>query len=109
MLALHRGSIGAGLAGLLVVGALTVPATAAWAAPPPNDDRGDAVLLQVPATVQGTLAEATQETTNDFSGCAETDGSVWYHFTAPERGAVVAQLDAAGQMDATVDLFLQVR
>ena len=109
MLALRRGWIGAGLAGLLVVGVLTVTATAAWAAPPPNDDRGDAVLLQAPATVQATMAEATLETTNDSSGCADTDGSVWYHFTAPPGGAVVVQLDAAGQMDATVDLFLQVR
>jgi hypothetical protein len=109
VLALHRGSIGAGLAGLLVVSALTATATAAWAAPPPNDDRGGMVLLQAPATVQGTLAEATLETTNDSSGCANTDGSVWYHFAAPPRGAVVVQLDAAGQMDATVDLFRQVR
>jgi hypothetical protein len=106
---LMRRSISGGLAFLLVLGALVVTSSAAWAAPPSNDDRGSALPVRAPVTVQGTLVEATLEQTNDASACADTDGSVWYTFTAPPRGDVVVEVDAAGQMDGTVDLFKQVR
>lgn len=66
-------------------------------------------MVQPPQVLNGTMVDATLEPTNDSSSCAETDSSVWYRFTAPERGAVVVQLDAAGEMDATVDLYKQVR
>ena len=49
--------------------------------------------------------EATLEATGGLQPCGGTDGSVWYHFTTPPRGAVVVQFDAAGEMDATVDLY----
>jgi len=82
----------------------------AWAAPPANDNRADATRLQLPADVTGTLVDATIETTNDWSSCGPgTDASVWYRFTAPKRGAVIVQMDAAGEMDATIDLYRQVR
>jgi hypothetical protein len=97
-------------AGLVVAGLMV--ATPAWAAPPTNDNRADATRLQLPADVTGTLVDATLETTitNDWSSCGQgTDASVWYRFTAPKRGAVIVQMDAAGEMDATVDLYRQVR
>jgi len=100
---------GSALSALVVVGAALVTAPAAWAAPPSNDNRADAALVDPPESLTGTLVEATLEPSQDSSNCGDTDGSVWYHFTAPPRGAVVIQLDAAGEMDATVDLFKQVR
>lgn len=95
-------------AGLLAVGLTGTAPT--WAAPPSNDNRADATRLQLPADVTGTLVDATLETSNDWASCGTgTDASVWYRFTAPKRGAVIVQLDAAGEMDATVDLYKQVR
>ncbi len=94
---------------LMVTTALVTLAPAAWGAPPTNDNRGSATSVQPPQVVRGTLVEATLEVANDASACVETDSSVWYRFTAPARGAIVVQLDAAGQMDASVDLFRQVR
>ena len=81
----------------------------AWAAAPSNDNRASATVVDPPESLTGTLAEATLEPTNDASNCAATDGSVWYSFTAPPRGEIVIQLDAGGQMDATVDLYKSVR
>jgi hypothetical protein len=97
------------MSALVVLGAMVATAPSAWAAPPANDNRADATLVQPPQSLTGTVVEATLEATNDSSGCGATDGSVWYHFTAPPRGAIVIQLDAGGEMDATVDLFKQVR
>jgi hypothetical protein len=94
---------------LIALSATFAIAPAAWAAPPSNDDRADAIKVHPPESVTGTLVEATLQLTNDSSRCAGTDSSVWYHFTAPDLGDIVIQLDAAGEMDATVDLFKQVR
>jgi hypothetical protein len=105
----HDRRIGAALSVLVVVGAALAAAPAAWAAPPSNDSRAAAATVDPPQSVTGTLVDATLEATQDSSSCSGTDGSVWYHFTAPPRGAVVIQLDAAGEMDGTVDLYRQVR
>lgn len=94
---------------LLVAGALLVPPAPAVAAPPRNDDRADAIVVDPPQTVTGTLVDATLEPANDFSYCANTDASVWYRFTAPARGAIIVQLDAGGDMDGAVDVFRRVR
>lgn len=91
----------------ILAGVLTTPP--GWAAAPANDNRADAVRISPPQKVAGTLVDATMENTNDFSNCGATDASVWYRFTAPKNGAVIVTLDAAGEMDATVDLFQQVR
>lgn len=96
------------VSGLAVVGGVLITPPA-WAAPPPNDNRAGATVLTPPQNVAGTLVEATMEATNDYSGCGGTDSSVWYRFIAPKSGAVIIELDASGQMDATVDLFRQVR
>jgi hypothetical protein len=101
--------LGSALSVLTVLGATLAIAPSASAAPPSNDDRADAALVDPPRSLAGTLVEATLEPTSDASSCAGTDGSVWYHFTAPPRGAIVIQLDAGGEMDATVDLYKQVR
>lgn len=109
MSARYARGLGSALCALVVVSATFVLAPPASAAPPSNDDRGDAIKVDPPQSLTGTLVEATLEATQDSSECGDTDGSVWYHFTAPDRGSVVLLLDAAGEMDATVDLYKQVR
>lgn len=79
-----------------------------WAAPPSNDNRADAIRINPPGQVTGTLVDATLET-NEQQGCADVSGSVWYRFTAPKRGAVIIALDAAGDMDGDLTLYRQVR
>jgi hypothetical protein len=103
-----RGLVSA-LSALVVLSATVALAPAASAAAPTNDNRANAIDVDPPQSVTGTLVEATLEATQDSSACAGTDGSVWYHFTAPTRGSIVILLDAAGEMDATVDLYRQVR
>jgi hypothetical protein len=93
--------------GLLVATAAAVQP--AWAAPPPNDNRADAISVDPPRELKGTLVDATLESGTDSSNCAGTDASVWYRFVAPKRGAIIIQLDAAGEMDATIDLYRQNR
>lgn len=93
----------------LAAALLLVPAAPALAAPPPNDDRVDAERLQLPATASGTVREATLEPNELGSGCDTIDSSVWYRFSAPARGAAVLQLDAGGDLDATVDVFRRQR
>jgi hypothetical protein len=92
--------------GLLITGLASPPG---WAAPPPNDNRDDATVINPPAEIQGTLVDATTEPVNEGSTCASTDASVWYRFTAPNRGAVIITLDAGGEMDAVLDLYRRTR
>ena len=95
----------------LVMGAVVVgQATSAWAAAPPaNDNRADAAVLQPSHRVSGTLVAATLEATKDQSSCTGTDSSVWYEFTAPDSGVVALRMAAGGQMDASVDVYRKVR
>ena len=109
MSARHTRVLASALAALTAATLTMALAPAAWAAPPSNDNRVDATSVDPPQSLTGTLVEATLEPTNDASSCGATDSSVWYHFTAPARGAIVVQLDADGEMDATVDLYKQVR
>lgn len=95
------------LAGLAIVGGMGITPPA-WAAPPPNDNRADAIRLNLPAEITGTLVEATMEQ-NEAPQCGSTDASVWYRFQAPASGAVIIQFDAAGEMDSSLGLFHQVR
>lgn len=111
MAVMRRRTVGIASAMAVVLSGL-VGATTSWAAPPGNDNRADAQVVVPPERVKGTLVEATQEFDGlDFSRCSRrgSDTSVWYRFTAPERGSIVIELDAAGDMDATVDLFERVR
>lgn len=87
--------------------ALLIPVGAASAAPP-NDTRSAAITVKPPEFVSGTLVGAGLEAAEQ-SPCGRVDASVWYRFTAPERGRIIAQLDAAGEMDATVELYRRTR
>ncbi len=96
----------------LVLLGLALPASglAATTKPPANDDRTDAQLLtSLPASVNGTTANATLEKDTEPSSCSPIGASVWYRFTASADGRVVVDLQNAGDLDATVEAFTRVR
>jgi hypothetical protein len=95
---------------LLVLAAVLAPAAAA-AAPPPNDARtAPQQLSALPATVRATTVDATADPDEPPSDCAgQVKNSVWYAFTARADRGMLAALDAAGDMDATIDVFERQR
>jgi hypothetical protein len=85
-------------------------APSAQAAPPANDDRGNAPALGVPSTVRGTTVDATAEAGEPSSCNGPPDHSVWYSIAAPSTARdLVVELDAAGDLDAVVDVFRRDR
>jgi hypothetical protein len=86
---------------------LLLPA-AAHAAPPANDARTAPQAVTLPASVAGTTREATLEG-DEPGGCAALAASVWYSLTAADTTRVVVRLAAAGDLDATVDVFRRTR
>jgi hypothetical protein len=97
----------AGLVTSLLAAAVVAPA-AAEAAAPSNDQRAEAAALNLPATVSGTVVGATVES-DEPASCDSLGDSVWYRFTAPAGGRVVLLLDAAGDLDAVLDIFRRSR
>jgi hypothetical protein len=95
------------LASLLTAAAFTAPASAA---PPANDARAAPQDLgRLPAVVSATTVEATLEEDEPPSAAGQIKNSVWFSFSvAGDRDLLVA-LDAAGEMDAAVDLFVRER
>jgi hypothetical protein len=82
----------------------------AFAAPPPNDARTvPQELGQLPALAQGTTAEATLEEDEPGSACGPIKNSVWFSFTAPSSRELLVALDAAGDLDAALELFARQR
>jgi hypothetical protein len=107
---LRRGrSVAAGLAVALVVP--LSGASAAAAAPPANDSRAAAQSIgALPVTIQGTAVEATLEADDPFPSCSgPLKSSVWYGFSPTKSRSVLLAFDAAGDMDATVEVFTRVR
>jgi hypothetical protein len=96
---------------LLLAAALLAGPRPAAAAPPPNDARASAQAVgALPATLRGTTVEATLEADEPFSSCGGPGkGSVWYSFGAAEARDMLVALDADGDMDAIVDVFLRER
>src|SRR5690349_22820970 len=92
---------------LLVAFGLLAPA--AQAAPPPNDARGSAPALTVPSTVRGTTVDATTEEGEPFSSCGGSSNSVWYSIAPSAARDLVIELDAAGDLDAVVDVYRRTR
>ena len=91
----------------LVVFGLLAPA--AQAAPPPNDGRADAQVLTVPSTVRGTTVDATTEEGEPISSCASSSHSVWYSIAPSAARDLVIELDAAGDLDAVVEVYRRTR
>lgn len=94
-----------------VVAAALAVTPAAYGAPPPNDARlAPQPVGALPATVRGTTVEATNEPDEPLSSCTGPGkGSVWYTLSTRESRALLIALDAGGDMDATVDVFLRER
>jgi hypothetical protein len=97
---------GPSLAALVVLVALAAPA---FAAPPPNDARSAPQALSLPATVSGTTVGATLDPDEPPAPCAPIKNSVWYSFTVGADRSLLVALDAAGDMDAVVELFVRRR
>ncbi len=94
---------------LVCVLAFAVPARA-LAAPPPNDARANATqIASLPSTQSGTTAEATTEPAEPRSPCFCDGGSVWYRYVAATNGRLLLTITAAGDLDATLDAYLQQR
>jgi hypothetical protein len=93
-----------------VAGWALATASAALAAPPPNDARSAAQPLgSLPADVRATTVESTLDADEPVGGCAPMRGSVWYAFDAAESRPIVIALDAEGDLDAVVDVFVRER
>ena len=99
------GAVGAGVVALAVLAA-----PPAVAAAPANDARTAPQRLTLPTTVQGTTVEATLEADEPTSSCGRAiKSSVWYEFTTTSSRSVLLAIDAAGDMDAAVDVFRRQR
>ena len=103
-------AIGRRMFPVVIVAATLSAAAPAYAAPPPNDARAAAQAVgRLPASVRGTTVEARLEAGELISNCSPTKNSVWFTFTAPANRSVVIALDAAGDLDAAVDVFERQR
>lgn len=96
------------LAPLLLLATLALPATAAAA--PGNDDRDDAQpIARLPLALTGDLRGAGLEKPEPGSGCGDLAGSVWFRIDPGRTRRVIVRVAAAGDLDATVDVFERVR
>ena len=108
----RRGRFGrlAGLVATLLIVAFAALAPPASAAPPPNDTRtAPEALGSLPALFRGTTVDATLEADEPPSVCGPIKNSVWYSFTVSSSRDLLVALDAAGDMDATIELFVRER
>jgi hypothetical protein len=93
----------------LILTMLAVPAGASAAAPG-NDARASAQALGAPpASVSGTTVGATLEAVEPSGGCGATGPSVWYRVDPGADERLIASLDAAGDLDAILDVFQRER
>jgi hypothetical protein len=96
--------------GLACCGVLAVLAPPTLAAPPANDARTAAHELgRLPALVRGSTVEATLEEDEPGSGCGPIKNSVWFGFTAPSNRELLVALDADGDLDAILEVFVRER
>src|SRR4051812_46307339 len=87
---------------------LLVLASPASAAAPPNDARSAAISITPPAAVSGSTTDSTLEP-DEPPACQSLRGSLFYEFRAPSAARMVVRLQAAGDLDATIDIFLRTR
>jgi hypothetical protein len=97
------------LGAILACCCVLLPAPAI-AAPPPGDARlAPQELQQLPALVRSTTVEATLDADEPVPACGPIKSSVWFSFTAPTSRELLVALDAAGDMDAIVEVFIRER
>src|SRR3954454_22903779 len=95
------------LGGVLVT-ALLVCAAIALAAPPSNDDRANAQQIQLGSTTNGTTTDATAEE-GEFSNCGPSGPSVWFRIDGTTDSRVIAFLQASGDLDVVMDVYVRQR
>lgn len=83
--------------------ALAAP-SAALAAPPANDAFATPQALGLPASVPGTVEEATSEPTDPNLVGSRRSESVWYSFTAPQTQALAVDTCTA-EFDSVIGVF----
>lgn len=103
----------------LLTALAATPATAAQSTeapqPPANDELANAQPIEtLPATLRGTTVGATLQSGEQTGGCGggpSTKSSVWYslHASASVAQRVAVELQAAGNLEATVAVFRVVR
>jgi hypothetical protein len=94
------------------VASLLLPAVCASgaAAAPANDQRAGAEALgPLPVTVRGTTVDATTEAGEPSSCRGESTSSVWYALPSGSARPAVLVLNAAGDLDAVVDVYERTR
>jgi hypothetical protein len=95
---------------VVLLGWPAATASVALAVPPQNDARAAAQPLgPLDADVRGTTVEAALDADEPASGCAPMRASVWFAFNADESRSIIVALDAAGDLDAVVDVFVRER
>jgi hypothetical protein len=89
-----------------IVLALAIPAVA-HAAPPTNDNRADAAVIETfPATIAGTIAESTVERLDpQLSDCGRVESTVWYRVDAAPDGLVVVSVQATTGVAPVVRVY----
>lgn len=96
------------MAGVAFVVGLLCPAGAM--ADAGNDDRDDAQRIdRLPLAMQGSVVDAGREKDESATPCADGRGSVWYRIDPGHTRRIVVRLRAAGDLDATLDVFQRNR
>jgi hypothetical protein len=99
-----------GPAAVLILTAAVLAAAPAQADAPSNDARDNAAKIgPLPALVVGKTAGSTRQDGEPASPCANIAGSVWYRLDARSNRRVVVRMQAAGDLDATIDVFERFR
>ena len=107
---MRRLSIVAVLTAILAL--VTAAVAVAAPAPPSNDSRDSPVILgPLPASASGTTVGATVAPTDPPSSCATEGGSVWYQLSVGAQAppSLAVQVEANGELDAAVDVFVKQR
>jgi hypothetical protein len=107
---MRRMSIVAALTAILAL--MTAAVAVAAPSPPSNDSRDSPVILgPLPASASGTTVGSTVAPTDPSSSCADEGGSVWYQLAVGAQAppSIAVQVDANGELDAAVDVFVKQR
>lgn len=105
----HAGVRALGLvaAAAIALVAFAFSAAAAQAAAPANDNFANAQVISgaLPQQVDGTNVDATEETGEPNHAGDDGQHSVWYSWTAPSSGKVIANTCGGATFDSTIGVY----
>src|SRR2546429_1934707 len=78
---------------------------AALPPPPPNDNRANAIAIDLPATINGTTVGATSEQSDPYPSCGQALSTVWYRIADAPGGRIVLRLQADGDLDGILAVY----